>query len=56
MKYCIYKDAKGEWRWYLRAANGNKLADSGEGYKNRKDCENAIESVKGSKNAPVEEC
>lgn len=34
----IYKDAAGEWRWALRAANGITIADSGEGYVERNDC------------------
>lgn len=32
MKFNIYKDAKGLWRWQLLARNGRILADSGEGY------------------------
>jgi uncharacterized protein YegP (UPF0339 family) len=51
-----YKDKAGEWRWYLRAVNGKRLADSGEGYKNKKDCLDAIDLVKGSKDAKVEDC
>jgi len=38
MKFYVYRDVRGEYRWYLRAANGNKLADSGEGYRTKKDC------------------
>lgn len=46
MKLRIYKDAKCEWRWSVAdSANGKILADSGEGYKNRKDCESALEKV-----------
>jgi uncharacterized protein len=56
MTYCYYKDAKGEWRWYLRAANYKRIADSGEGYKNKQDCLDAIDLVKGSKDTPVKEC
>ncbi len=55
MKYKVYKDKSGEWRWRLVASNGRTLADSGEGYRNKQDCLNAIEQVKGSKDAPVEE-
>jgi uncharacterized protein YegP (UPF0339 family) len=33
MKFHIYKDVQGEWRWHLKASNGRILADSGEGYK-----------------------
>lgn len=56
MKYCIYKDSKGEWRWYLRADNNKRIADSGEGYKNKSDCEDAIKLVKGSGGADAGEC
>ncbi|HEU4880919.1 MAG TPA: DUF1508 domain-containing protein [Longimicrobium sp.] len=56
MKYCTYQDKAGEWRWYLQAANGKRLADSGEGYKNKQDCLDAIDKVKGSKDAKVEDC
>lgn len=53
MTYYIHKDAAGEFRWYLQAANGRKVATSGEGYKNKGDCLAAIELVKGSAKAPV---
>jgi len=33
MRFKVYKDRKGEWRWTLYAANGRKIADSAEGYK-----------------------
>jgi uncharacterized protein YegP (UPF0339 family) len=56
MKYCIYKDGNGEWRWRLKAANHKTIADSGEGYTNKKDCEDAIKLVKGTANTPVEDC
>ena len=55
MNYYIYKDASDEWRWRLKSVNGNVLADSGEGYKNKQDCRDAIDSVKASANAPVVE-
>lgn len=32
-----YKDKNNEWRWRVKAPNGNTLADSSEGYKNRED-------------------
>jgi uncharacterized protein YegP (UPF0339 family) len=34
----VFKDEANEWRWRVVAANGNILADSGEGYKNKEDC------------------
>lgn len=53
MAYWIYVDRAGEWRWFLRAANGRKIADSGEGYVNKADCLHAIGLVKASASAPV---
>ena len=48
-KFEIYKDKAGEFRFRLKARNGEKILAS-EGYKARKSCLNGIESVK--KNAP----
>ena len=53
MTYEYYKDAIGEWRWRLKSANGNTIADSGEGYKNEADCLAGINLVKNSKDALV---
>jgi uncharacterized protein len=36
MKFIVYKDSAGEWRWTLRARNGRKVADGAEGYKRQK--------------------
>jgi len=46
----IFEDKGGEFRWRLRHRNGNILADSGEGYAERRNVRDAIESVK--RNAP----
>jgi uncharacterized protein len=46
MVFQVYKDAQQKWRWRLKAANGNILADSGEGYSSKADCLAGIESVK----------
>jgi len=40
--------ANGDYRWRLRADNGRIVADSGEGYRNRADCEHGINLVKGT--------
>ncbi|MBP5457815.1 MAG: YegP family protein [Paludibacteraceae bacterium] len=48
-KWEIYKDAKGEFRFRLKATNGEIIA-TGEGYKAKAGCLNGIESIK--KNAP----
>lgn len=48
-KYEIYTDKSGEYRFRLKARNGEIIAVS-EGYKAKASCLNGIESVK--KNAP----
>jgi len=53
MTYYVYKDVQGQWRWYLAADNNKKIANSGEGYYNQRDCLDAISLVKGSAMAPV---
>jgi uncharacterized protein YegP (UPF0339 family) len=42
----VYEDAAGEWRWRLVAANGNIVADSGEGYSSKQGAKRGIESVR----------
>lgn len=42
MVFYIYVDKAGQWRWYLAASNGRKIADSGEAYHNKTDCLYAI--------------
>jgi len=51
--YVIHKDAQGQFRWYLEADNHRKVATSGEGYHNKKDCESAISLVKNSSSVTV---
>lgn len=46
MKFQIYKDKAGEWRWRLLASNGNIVADSGEGYQQKAACETAVRNIK----------
>lgn len=48
-KFEVYKDKAGEFRFRLKATNGQVIA-TGEGYKALAGCLNGIESVK--KNAP----
>jgi uncharacterized protein YegP (UPF0339 family) len=55
LKYEVHQDRAGEWRWRLIASNSKKIADSGEGYKKKSDCLNAINLVKLSLGAPVVE-
>ena len=52
----VYKDKGGEFRWRLRAVNKQVIATSGQGYKEKRDCINGIESVKkNAAEAKVEE-
>jgi uncharacterized protein YegP (UPF0339 family) len=53
MYYVLYKDVNNHWRWTLFASNHKKIANSGEGYWNKADCNAAINLVKGSGSAPV---
>ncbi|MDX6593190.1 MAG: uncharacterized protein QOJ13_2386 [Gaiellales bacterium] len=45
-RFLIYRDHAGEWRWTFIAPNNRRMADSGEGYANRSDCEDAIDTLK----------
>ena len=45
LKFEIYKDNKMEFRWRLKAANGESLATSGQGYKAKADCKNGVERI-----------
>jgi uncharacterized protein len=38
MKFLVYKDQKGEWRWRLKADDGRIIADSAAGYNNHEAC------------------
>ena len=53
MRFELYRDSVGEWRWRLRARNGEVVADSGEGYKRREDCEHGISLVRQSAEAKL---
>lgn len=45
-KFQLYKDRKGEYRWRLRARNGEIIADSNEGYSSKASCQHGIDLVK----------
>jgi len=42
----IYEDRGEEYRWRLRARNGETVADSGEGYTRRAEARAAVDRVK----------
>ena len=50
--YKIYQDSQGEWRWTYYGANGEEIAVSSEGYKDRADCRRSVEIMKGSSGHP----
>lgn len=45
MKFEVYRDKKGEYRWRLLTSNGRIAADSGEGYTRREDAHRAIKTL-----------
>lgn len=50
-KFEIYKDKAGEYRFRLKAGNGQNILGS-EGYKSKASCINGIESVKKNSQNP----
>jgi uncharacterized protein len=55
-KFQLYKDRKGEYRWRLRARNGEIIADSNEGYSSKASYKHGIDLVKQqAANAEVED-
>jgi uncharacterized protein YegP (UPF0339 family) len=42
MKFYIYRDTQGYWRWRLVAGNNRIIADSGESYIQKEHCLQAI--------------
>ena len=54
-KYEIYKDKAGEFRFRLKASNG-EIIGVGEGYKAKASCRNGIKSIgKNAPEAPIQE-
>jgi uncharacterized protein len=51
-KFEIFKGTKGEFRFRLKAKNGEITLRSSEGYTTKQNCQNAIASVKV--NAPID--
>ena len=55
LKFETYEDARNAYRWRLKATNGQVIATSGQGYKDKRDCEHAIDVIKkGAEKAKVE--
>lgn len=49
----LYQDERGEWRFRLKASNGQIVAVSSEGYSDRRDAERGIEIVRASACLPL---
>jgi uncharacterized protein YegP (UPF0339 family) len=55
-KFELYKSSNGEYRWRLKASNGQVIATGGEGYSSKAAAQSGIESVKRvAESAPIEE-
>lgn len=56
LRFELYRDPSGEFRWRLRAGNGRIVATSGEGYNTKANCRNAIDLVRnGARTARIED-
>ncbi|MGO6722440.1 YegP family protein [Rhizobium ruizarguesonis] len=51
--YWMYKDNVFEWRWVYYGTNGEEIAVSSEGYKNKADCRRGVDIMKASTNNEV---
>lgn len=55
-KFVVFRDISGYYRWHLLAANGLKIAASGEAFASKQNAINSIYLVKQlAANAPVHE-
>jgi uncharacterized protein YegP (UPF0339 family) len=46
LKFEVYRDAGKEFRWRLKAGNGEILASAGEGYKAKADCQAGVQRLR----------
>lgn len=46
MNFELYEDNAGEYRWRLRADNGEIVGDSGEGYASKSGARDAVDSIR----------
>jgi len=45
MRFVIYQDAIGSWRWQLVASNGQIMADGGEAYIDKNNVKEAVNTI-----------
>jgi uncharacterized protein YegP (UPF0339 family) len=56
LTFQVYKDKAGEFRWTLKASNGEPIGDSNEGYKAKADLLHAIDLIqKGAAEAKIKD-
>ena len=48
MKVEFYEDARGEWRWRMKAGNGRIVANGGEGFSSKSACMDSFGKVKAA--------
>ncbi len=48
LKYEVYGDDKKEYRWRLKAGNGQIVAAASEGYKKKGDADKAVDSIRAT--------
>ena len=46
MKFELYEDKTGQWRWRLVAKNGRTVADGGEGYHSQGNARRAVKAFR----------
>lgn len=55
-KFEVYVDKADQYRWRLKAANGENVAASGEGYTTKQSCLHGLDVVKReAPGAPIED-
>jgi len=45
LKYEVYQDAKKDFRWRLKSANGNVIANGGQGFATKDNCVGSIKLI-----------
>lgn len=52
----VFAGDDGDWRWHVIAGNGKKVAEGGEGYRNRTECvQEAIDVTAGQYEVVIDE-
>jgi uncharacterized protein YegP (UPF0339 family) len=52
MSYCVYRDKRGYWGWYLMHSE-RRIAESSSRFSSQVDCLADVDRVRSSANAPV---